>query len=107
MSSGLEDERTFSSLLTDSVCESISAALGNIALSILVSEGSLDEMGNPSELDRQLSSKFGNGATMLERIIVKGLYRKLRIPFDPTVAFDYAMSLDTARNAFFVKNRRE
>jgi len=79
--------------------------LGKDVLSILVSKGFLDEMTNPKELDKQLSSTFGNGSVMLERIIVKGLYQKLRIPYDSSFGFDYAKALDTARSAFSVENK--
>jgi hypothetical protein len=64
-------------------------------------------MANPGELDRQLSSVFGNGSLMLERIIVKGLYLKLSIQYDSTFGFDYSNALDNARNVFFLEILRE
>jgi hypothetical protein len=63
-------------------------------------------MANPRELDKQLSSVFGNGSLMLERIIVKGLYQKLSIPYD-SLGFDYSNALDNARNVFFLEILRE
>ncbi len=63
-------------------------------------------MANPRELDRQLSSVFGNGYLMLERIIVKGLYEKLSIPYD-SLGVDYSKALEVARNVFFVEIIRE
>jgi hypothetical protein len=94
------DEKAFVSLLADSICESIIDTMGKDVLSILVSKGFLDDMANPRELDRSLSSTFGNASVMLERIIIKGLYQKLRIPYDSTFAFNYSNALDVARNAF-------
>jgi hypothetical protein len=101
------EEKAFSSLLKDTVCESITDTLGKNVLSILVSKGLLDNADNPGELERQLSSTFGNGSVVLERIIVKGLYQKLRIPFDSTFGFDYAKALDIARSALFGEIRRK
>ncbi len=105
--SKLAEEKVFSSVLTDSVCEAVGDALGKNVLSILVSKGLLDNANNPRELERQLSSTFGNGSAVLERIIVKGLYQKLRIPFDSSYGFDYAKALDVARNVLFVEIRRK
>jgi hypothetical protein len=80
--------------------------MGKDVLSLLVSKGFLDDMANPRELDRQLSTVFGNGSLMLKRIIVKGLYQKLSIPYD-SLGFDYSKALDNARNVFFVEILRE
>jgi hypothetical protein len=76
--------------------------MGRDVLSLLVSKGFLDDMANPRELHRQLSTIFGSGSLMLERIIVKGLYQKLSIPYD-SLGFDYSKALDAARNVFFVE----
>jgi hypothetical protein len=43
---------------------------------------------------------------MLERIIVKGLYLKLSIPYDSNLGFD-SKALSVARNVFFVEVMRE
>jgi len=43
---------------------------------------------------------FGNGSVVLERMIVKALYRKLGIRSDSTIGFDYAKALDAARHVF-------
>ena len=101
------DEKAFVSLLADSICESIIDTMGKDVLSILVSKGFLDDMANPRELDRSLSSTFGNASVMLERIIIKGLYQKLHIPYDSRFGFDYSKSLDIARDAFLEETRRE
>ena len=99
-------EKAFLSLLADSICESIKDTMGKDVLSLLVSKGFLDDMASPRELDRQLSTVLGNGSLMLERIIVKGLYQKLSIPYD-SLDFDYSKALDASRNVFFVEIIRE
>ena len=99
--SGLEKEKAFTSVLIDSICEGIKDALGKDALEILVSKGLLDNSNEPKKLERQLATIFGTGHTVLERIIVKTLYRKLRVPYDSTLNFDYAKALVVAKNALF------
>ena len=100
-------EKAFLSILADSICESIHVTLGKDVLSLLVSKGFLGDMANPRELDGQVSSVFGNGSLMLERIIVKGLYLKLSIPYDSNLGFDYSKALSVAWNVFFVEIIRE
>src|SRR5947207_14546110 len=102
----LADEKAFASLLTDSIRESIEDSLGKNVLAVLVSKGLLDEPENPRELERQLNSTFGNASAVLERNIVKGLYQKLRIPFDSNLSFDYAKPMEVARNSHEVHRRR-
>jgi hypothetical protein len=100
-------EKAFLSILADSICESIHDTMGKDVLSLLVSKGFLDDMANPRELDKQLSSVFGNASLMLERIIIKGLYLKLSIPYDSNLGFYYSNALDVARNVFLVEIIRE
>ena len=106
-STKLADEKAFASLLTDSIRESIEDTLGKNVLALLVSKGLLDDAQNPRELEIQLNSTFGNASAVLERIIVKGLYQKLRIPFDSNLSFDYAKALEVARNVQLVESRRK
>jgi len=106
-SAKLADEKAFASLLTDSIRESIEDSLGKNVLAVLVSKGLLDDPEDPRELERQLNSTFGNASSVLERIIVKGLYQKLRIPFDSNLSFDYAKALEVARNVHLVESRRK
>ncbi len=106
-SAKLADEKAFASLLTDSIRESIEDSLGKNVLAVLVSKGLLDDPEDPRELERQLNSTFGNASSVLERIIMKGLYQKLRIPFDSNLSFDYAKALEVARNVHLVESRRK
>ncbi len=101
------DEKRFSSLLTDTVLESMADILGENVVSLLISKGMLDNADNPKELERQLSSTFGNGSVVLERMIVKALYQKLRIPFNSSFGFDYGKALDVARDVVFKGMKRK
>lgn len=98
-------EKAFSSVLIDSVVEAVANALGRNILELLVSKGFLDNSHNTKEFDRTLQSLFGNGSYVIERIVVKDLYRKLSIPYDSTASFDYEKSLETAKAVCFVENR--
>jgi len=92
-------------LLTGIVCDALANALGRYVLDILASKGLLDDSDNPKEFDRGLQSLFGNGASVLERIVVKDLYRKLSIPYNSDARFDYEKSLETAKEVCFVESR--
>ena len=100
-------EEAFSSLLTGIVCNAIANALGRYVLEILMSKGLLDNLDNPKEFDRGLQSLFGNGASVVERIVVKDLYRSLSIPYDSAARFDYERSLEKAMEVCFEETRRK
>lgn len=98
-------EEGFYSLLTGIVCEAVANALGRYVLDILASKGLLDNSDNAKEFDRALHSLFGNGASVLERIVVKDLYRKLSIPYNSEASFDYERALETAKEVCFVESK--
>jgi hypothetical protein len=98
-------EKTFSSVLVSTVREAVGNALGRNVLEILTSKGLLDDANNSKEFDRKLQLFFGNGAAVLERIVVKDLDRKLGIRYDSQASFDYEKSLETAREVCFVESR--
>ena len=98
-------ERAFSSVLVSTVQEAVGDALGRNVLEILTSKGLLDASNNSKEFDSKLRSLFGNGAAVLERIVVKDLNRKLGIPYDSEARFDYEKSLETAKEVSFVESR--
>jgi hypothetical protein len=101
----LDAERAFSSVLVNTVREAIGNALGRNVLEILTSKGLLDDASNSTEFDRKLRSLFGNGAAVLERIIVKDLNWKLGIPYNSETRLDYQKSLETAKEICFVESR--
>jgi len=98
-------EKEFSSVLVSTVREAVADALGRNVLEILTSKGLLDDASNSKEFDRKLESLFGNGAAVLERIVVKDLNRKLGIRYDSEASFDYGKSLETAREVCFAESR--
>ena len=100
-----EAEKAFSSILIDVVCGAVADALGRYVLDILSSKGLLDNSNDAKEFDRKLQLLFGNGAAVLERLVVKDLYRKLSIPYDSDASFDYGKSLEVAKETCFVESR--
>jgi hypothetical protein len=101
----LTAERAFSSVLVSTVREAVGNALGRNVLEILTAKGLLDDASNSKEFDRKLELLFGNGAAVLERIVVKDLNRKLGIRYDSEARFDYGKSLETAKEVCFVGSR--
>ena len=93
------NDKAFSSVLIDSICESLKDTLGPDVLQILESKGLLDNSEHPQDFHRKLASVFGNGATVLERVIVRELFRKLGLPTNRNLPFDFFESLATAKDA--------
>jgi hypothetical protein len=93
----LAQEKTFSSLLRDSVGDGIRGALGQAILGVLADQGLFDKASDPKEFHMKLQSVFGNGATVIEKVIIKDLFRKLNIPYTLQGPFEYGEALETAR----------
>ncbi|HEV2119527.1 MAG TPA: hypothetical protein VGS11_05420 [Candidatus Bathyarchaeia archaeon] len=98
-------EKAFSSVLVSTVREAVGNALGRNVLEVLTSKGLLDAASNSKEFDRKLQSLFGNGAAVLERLVVKDLDRKLGIRYYSEASFDYERSLETAKAVVLVESR--
>jgi hypothetical protein len=101
--SKLAQEKTFSSMLQLSIGEGVRAALGQAILGVLNGQGLFNEATDPKEFHRKLQSVFGNGAGVLEKVIVKDLFRKLNIPYNSQERFDYGEALERAREACAVE----
>ncbi len=101
--SKLAQEKTFSSMLQLSIGEGVKAALGQAILGVLNGQGLFNEATDPKEFHRKLQTVFGNGATVLEKVIVKDLFRKLNIPYNSQEHFDYGEALERAKEACSVE----
>jgi len=73
--SKLTQEKTFSSMLQLSIGEGVKSALGQAILGVLNGQGLFNEATAPKEFHKKLQTIFGNGATVLEKVIVKDLFR--------------------------------
>ena len=92
-------EKAFISMLQLSVNEGVKAALGQAILGILSGQGLFDNVTDSKEFHRKLQTVFGNGATVIEKIIIKDLFRKLSIPYSSQSSFNYGDDLGRAREA--------
>jgi len=90
-------ENSFSSLLRDSIGDGIRGALGQAILGVLTDQGLFDKASVPKEFHMKLQSAFGNGATVIEKVIIKDLFRKLNIPYASQGSFEYGEALERAR----------
>lgn len=102
--SHIAHEKAFSILVKDCIRRAIGNALGQSVLGILLSTGLLDDATDPQDFHRQLLPTFGNGAAVLERLIVKELYRSLNIPDSSQEHFEYGEALAVARDTLFVRD---
>ena len=94
-------EKAFLSMLQLSVNEGVQAALGQAILGILSGQGLFANLTDPKEFHRKLQTVFGNGATVIEKIIIKDLFRKLSLPYASEATFSYGDDLERARQACF------
>ena len=92
-------EKVFSSMLQHSVNEGVKAALGQAILGILTDQGLFDKVTDPKEFHRKLQTVFGSGATVIEKIIIKDLFRKLSLAYTSHDYLHYGDDLERARQA--------
>lgn len=101
----IAEERTFSQLVLNATRQGVRDTLGSDVVAVLESKGFLDNIDDPIGFDRQLTSVFGNGAKVLERLVVKELYHELGIGYNSQTPFNYRELLDAAREVCFVRSR--
>jgi hypothetical protein len=77
------------------VLESIFGRSGMEAVLHHVGQGSIAE--NPVEFQRRLSAIFGSGSEVVESQIVKDLYRRVGLRFDPAEKLGFGESVEKAR----------
>ena len=98
-------DNTFSELVMNATRQGVKDTLGSDVVAVLESKGFLDNVDDPVMFDRQLTSVFGNGAKVLERLVVKELYHELGIGYSSQAPFNYRELLDAAREVCFVRSR--
>jgi hypothetical protein len=102
---GIVEEKAFYDLVANATREGVRDTLGPDVAAILESKGFLENLNDPVEFDRQLTSVFGNGAKVLERLVVKELYHELGIGYNSQTPFNYRELLDAAKEVCFVRSR--
>jgi hypothetical protein len=56
------------------------------------------QLDNPRELHIKLSSVFGKGTEILEKAVVKELYRRLNLDYEEEERFDFERYVNYARS---------
>lgn len=86
----VETGEGFSGIVRSCMMASLENILGKPAIGALVLHFKLDQLANnPSQLHETLARVFGNGAAVLEKIILKELYRRLDLVLGDT-AFSFS-----------------
>ena len=99
------EERTFFSALNESISDGIKDSMGPQILGMLRDRGFLDHPSDSAQFHKQLTTLFGNGAAVLEKIIVKELFHKLNLAYDSSGQFDYGNALARARQVCILEVR--
>jgi len=81
----------------------VRASLGDVTFALLSEHGLLEYTSNAPEFHKSLARLFGNGATVIEKIIVKELFRKLGLTSSLHSPFDYEESIEAVRMVYFVE----
>jgi len=95
----IEQGGVFSAVLNESIGEGIKAALGQAILAILKGQGVFDNASSPKEFHLKLQTVFGSGATVIEKIIIKDLFRRLNLHYVSQDSFNYGEDLEKAKKA--------
>ena len=102
----IEFKHEFGRLLQESILEGLESAIGESGTKAVLSNIELVQCTeNPEEFHKALFEIFDAGAPIIERVIVKGLFRKLQVPFDDEGALDFAAKIDYARALFATRQR--
>ena len=92
-------ETDFVGLLQSSTSDTIQNILGRSGKEAMVFLlGELDDLKDPAKLHSGLTKILGVHSTVLEKAIVKDLYRRLGLPYDPSKPFDFVVFVWSARS---------
>ena len=96
----------FITALSDCVQGGIRNVLGQVALDAVFSRVKLVSLAEaPSELHNGFEQIFGPAAEILERLMVKDLFRRLNLKFEEvTSSFDFATYVNIAKREFSMKS---
>ena len=104
-----EARKKFLISLSDCVHEGIRNILGPVALEAVLSKlqsSSLSE--SPEDLENGFGQIFGSSAKILEKLIVKDLFKRLNLKFEEVIAsFDFETYVNIARREFSMNWMKE
>ena len=81
--------------------------MGKPALGALVSHFHLDQQAtNPGQVHQILGTLFGNGAVVLEKLIIRELNMKLNVTLEEGSAFEFQAAVLAARQSLNTNGRK-
>lgn len=100
--------KSFASTLNLSVQEGIRSVLGQVSLDVVLSKLQLSLLvESPDELHTGLTKLFGPAGKVLERLIVKDLFKRLKLTLEEPSAFDFVTHVNTARRVFSMNSIKQ
>ena len=96
-------ESAFADLLRQCITETVRDGLSPTILEILRERNMLDDPTDTHEFHRRLVSMFGSSSDILERLVVKEFYRRLRLAYDSESYLSYEDCIDDAKGVWLVK----
>lgn len=98
----------FAKLLHGCILDELEELIGESATKFLFFRLKLDRhIENPREFHRRLESVLSEGAVVLERSIVGGLFRRLNISYGEASPFEFGKCVDCARKIFAAEMKGE
>jgi len=97
----------FSQALHESVLDGLEKVLGESGMKVVLLNIELDRCTiNPEALHMSLYDLFKDGVFVLEKVIVKELFRKLGIPYEERIDLDFVGCVNHAKELFLVRQER-
>jgi len=94
------EDMEFTKVLNECVCEGLRLALGEDIKKVVLFYIDLAPFNTEKDIHRRLYSIFLEGATILEKIVVKELFRRLNVPYTERGDFDFELYVEKARDFF-------
>jgi hypothetical protein len=99
-------EFKFFEVLHECILDGLESVLGKSCTRAIVFHIELgDYIDDAGEFHRNLYALLGLGALVLEKVIVKELFRRLDIPYEERGNFDFAGCVNEARELFLKKQK--
>ncbi len=100
-------EGGFFSTLRQCVLNTLTDVLGKPALGALVSHYHLDDnAGSPDQVHQILGTLFGNGAVVLEKLILREMCKELCVPLEEQPVFEFQTAVLAAKERLRNNGRR-
>jgi hypothetical protein len=99
-------EFKFSEKLHECILDGLEYILGEIAMKAVIFYIELgDCIEDPSEFHKNLYAIFGEGTLILEKTIVKELFRRLNLSCEERSDFDFARCVNEAEEHFLARQK--